>query len=128
MAKKSNRQTLNPRSKAYEAVARLERFRPEQLERTFPLSYVRSLTQSQKIGASTRTRKLQTGSLLKKPLWDLSNKDIFNLKFFVPSSELKERICNERKKRRRVMFAIGFAGSRAKRVPRYTGASLVRCN
>lgn len=127
MAKKSNRQTLKPRSKA-NAVARLERFRSEQLERTFSLSYVRSLTQSPTVGASTRTRKLQTGSLLKKPLWDLSNKDIYNLKFFVPSTELKERVCNERKKRRRIMFAIGFAGSRAKRVPNYTGASLVRCN
>lgn len=127
MAKKSNPQTLNPRSKAY-AVARLERFRPQQWADITPLSYVRPLTQSPTVGASTRTRKLQKGSLLKKPLWDLSSKDIFNLKFFVPSTELKERICNERKKRRRVMFAIGFAGSRAKRVPRYTGASLVRCN
>lgn len=127
MAKKPNRQTLNPRSKA-NAVARLERFRPELRADILPLSYVRSLTQSPKIGASTRTRKLQTGSLLKKPLWDLSNKDIYNLKFFVPSSELKERICNERKKRRRIMFAIGFAGSRVKRVRHYTGSSLVRCS
>lgn len=127
MAKKSNLQTLKPRSKAH-AVARLERFRPELGADITSLSYVRSLTQSPTVGASTRTRKLQTGSLLKKPLWDLSNKDIYNLKFFVPSSELKERICNERKKRRRVIFAIGFAGSRARRVHRYTGASLVRCN
>lgn len=103
------------------------------------LSYIRSLTQTNKsnYGIQFRTRKPQKGpqiAEIKKPIYHLnlkfaSDRMVERIRQSLPklTKEQIERICYERKERRRVIFANGFAGSRKHRLPTYTASSLVRC-
>lgn len=108
--------------------------------RAVSLSYIRPLTQTNKTkyGIQFRTRKPQKGpqiaEKIKKPIYHLnlkfaSDHMVERIRQSLPklTKEQIERICYERKQRRRVIFANGFAGSRKHRLPTYTPSSLVRC-
>lgn len=108
--------------------------------RAVSLTYIRSLTQTNKssYGIQFRTRKPRKGpqieDIKRNPIYHLnlkfvSDHTVERIRQSLPklTKEQIERICYERKERRRVMFANGFAGSRKHRLPSYTASSLVRC-